>query len=705
MIGGVVVVAVMAVGLDLLVYFGLRSSAEDDLGRVLDRQVEVARASVGVGPEALAEQLGLLGVQATVEAPDGAVYRSAPLEPAAGSGLRVSRLVVVAPGERVLVTASSPDASRRLRRVLLLGATITLLVVALTGMLFRWVAEIALAPLDRIAAAARRTTSGRRGERLRPDLPDTRLGQMASAYDDMLDALEQAVAEARVAQARSDRLEKASREILETANDGFVAMDAAGAIIDWNAEAERVFGWARDDVMGRPVADTIIPPELRQEHRAGLERFALTGEGDYVGRTVEVPALRRSGERFPAELTVWATTYEGTHTFNAFLRDITDRKRAQEAMGRLAAIVETSDDAILSTSLDGLVLTWNQGAERMYGYPASETIGRDLVSLIVPPGADDQVDRSLEAVRLGQTVQRVEVVRRNRKGGLLDVGLTIFPVLDADGNVCGAASVGRDITEERWIAAKLDATLAALESALEDAKNRETGTRRFLDDAAHQLRAPITSILACAETLLRGTTEAERDRLLTAVVRQSFRVSRLMTGLLQMARLDQGQAITRKPCDLVVLCREEADRARRESPDIEISVTTRGERRVGQPDIDPHAVTDIVSNLLDNARRHASAAVSIVIERSEASVQVEVHDDGSGLPDGMRERAFERFVSLDDQGGSGLGLAIARDLARAHGGDLVYEAGAFILRLPVAATTGPAGTAVSDAPNLSEQLS
>jgi PAS domain S-box-containing protein len=527
---------------------------------------------------------------------------------------------------------------------------------------------------------------------------------MASAYDDMLDALEQAVADARAAQGRSDRMEKRSREILETAHDGFVAMDATGVIIDWNAEAERMFGWARDDVVGRSVADTIIPSDLRPAHRAGLERFTATGQGDYVGRTVEVTALRRSGERFPAELTVWATTNDGILTFNAFLRDITDRKSAQEAMGRLAAIVESSDDAILSTSLDGLVLTWNQGAERMYGYTASETIGHDLVALIVPPGANDQVDRSLEAVRLGQTVQRLEVVRRHSSGALLDVGLTISPVLDAAGNVCGASSVGRDITEERWIAAKLDATLAALESALEEAKGRETSTRRFLDDAAHQLRAPITSILASAETLLRGTTEAERDRLLSAVVRQSFRVSRLMAGLLQMARLDQGQAIAAKPCDLVALCQEEADRARRESPDIRISVTTRGDRLVGQPAVDPHAVTDIISNLLDNARRHASAAIEVVVERSDDHVQVEVHDDGPGLPAGMVERAFERFVSLDDKGGSGLGLAIARDLARVHGGDLSYEMGAIVLRLPLEPSVDPAG-GHSDEPDLSEQVS
>lgn|GEM_PF-5510466 len=683
---GVGTVVVLVLALDALVYFSLRSSLMGIVDRALDAQESMARAdNLSSGPAALADRLGQQGIRATVRAPDGSNYRShvqGPAVQAAGGQRLVSRRFDLAGGVDVTVFTPDEGMASKLRHVAVVELAGTPLLVLLALLLLRWVAEVALEPLDRIAAAARRTAAGRRGERLRPDHTDTRLGQLAVAYDGMLDALEAAVADAQAAQADSERLQAHTREIIETAREAFVAMGPSGEISDWNAEAERIFGWPRDEVIGHPLAQTIIPPEFREAHREGIERFRQTGGGPFLGGTVEVTAMRRGGGRFPAELTVWATGSGGDHSFNAFLRDVSGRIEAQRAMSQLAAIVESSDEAILSTDLEGIIITWNGGAERMYGYTAAEAVGKPLSDLTLPPGNEAQVQRALGAVRRGQAVQRLEVTRRHKSGALLDVGLTISPVLDASGHVYGASSVGRDITEERWIASKLDATLAALELALEEARESEAGTRRFLDDAAHQLRAPITSILACAETLLRGTTADERDRLLTAVVRQSFRASRLMAGLLRMARLNQGLPPEPRPTDLVTLCEQEAERARGESPDLELVVTT-GARPVGHPTVDPSAVAEIVSNLLDNARRHAWHLIRVVVVRTEDGVQIEVHDDGPGLPEGMEERAFERFVSFDAKGGSGLGLPIARELARASGGDLAYQGDAFVLWLPL----------------------
>jgi PAS domain S-box-containing protein len=357
-----------------------------------------------------------------------------------------------------------------------------------------------------------------------------------------------------------------------------------------------------------------------------------------------------------------------------------------QARAYLAAIVESSVDAIKAKTLDGTIVFWNAATERMYGYPAEEAVGRSL-SLIVPEGERAQVERSMARLRRGEPAERVVTVRRRKDGSLIDVAVTISPIRDASGSVRGVASIARDITEEKRVAAQLDRTLVDLERALEQARASEAATRRFLDDAAHQLRAPITNIRACAETLLRDVTPAERDRLLAAVVGETSRASRLMSGLLQMARLNQRPALHLEPCDLVALCQGEANRAQATAPGIEV-VLDRDGAVVGRPELDRHAVREALANLLDNARRHAASRIEVAVGRQDGWVWVRVGDDGPGVGPGQEEAIFERFVSLDHRGGSGLGLPIARELARAHGGELSYEAKAFVLRLPAGGRSG-----------------
>lgn len=679
-VAGVAVVAVLGLGLDALLYVSVRSSLMAGIDRDLDRDAALVRdETLRVDAAALPLRLSEVGVRATIRGADGTVATAQPM-PGPPDGPVAVRTVEL-PGDRTAVVAvSRAEVDRALRRLLLLELIATPLVVALAFLLLRLIAEIALRPLDRISAAARRTAAGHRGERLRPRPADTRLGQMASAYDEMLDALEAAVAGAQDAQAETELLLERNRRIIETAREAFVAVDENGVIVDWNTEAERTFGWPRAEALGRPVAGTVVPAEAPGTDD-GLERFRSGALGGSPDRVVDITAQHRDGHVFPARMSVWTTRHHGTSTVNAFVWDVTEQVAAEEAVARLAAIVESTDAAMLSTSLDGTILTWNGGAERMYGYRASEAVGRHI-GLIVPEDRHEQVERTLEAVRQGVVVQRVEALRRCKNGTLIEVALTISPVRDASGAVYAATSIARDITEERWIAAQLDSTLVALEAALGEARASETATRRFLDDAAHQLRAPITNIRACTEALFAAGPD-ERDELLGAVVRETSRAGRLMNGLLRMARLNQGQEIVPLPCELLALCRSEVDRFAALAPHLQLSVAAPAP--VGRPRLDAHVVAEIVSNLLDNARRHAASRIDLVVSREDGWVEVEVVDDGPGLPDALTEAAFERFVSLDAKGGSGLGLPIARELAQAHGGDLSYRAKAFVLRLPAPA--------------------
>lgn len=683
-VAGVAVVGVLALALDALLYLALRSNLYDALDDELaEVAADVERVSARFGDARLVARLEARGVRATVRDAHGDVVGVVgdPVAP----GEAVARRRADLPGGTVVELVSSREAAdRSLRRLLTLELVVTPLVVTLAFVLLRLISEYALQPLDRIAAAARRTAGGSRGERLRPDPPDTRLGQMASAYDAMLDALEKAVEDAEAAKAESDRLLDRNRRILATAREAFVAVDDDDRIVDWNDEAQRTFGWCRAEVLGRPFAGTVSPPGGAGEGPLPLRGFATSDEADPAGRVASLVAVDRSGRRFPVRMIAWTTSHRGTTTTSAFVWDVTHEAVAQEAMSRLAALVESADEAMLSTGLDGTILTWNRGAEAMYGYPAADAIGRH-VDLIVPADLRPELRDSLDAVGRGEPVRRAETVRRCRSGTLIEVAVTMSPVRGPDGAVTAVSSIDRDITEERWVARQLDRTLAALEAAATDARESEAATRRFLDDAAHQLRAPITNIQASAEVLVRSADQLspdDRDALFGAVVRETARAGRLVAGLLRIARLHHGSDLDRAPCDVVAMCEHLAAGVAARSPSLAVSVRAEGPAPGALPSLDGHAVEEILANLVDNARRHATTAVDVTVRHPDGWVEIEVADDGPGVAADLVGTVFERFASFDGKGGSGLGLSIARELARAHGGDLTYERPAFVVRIP-----------------------
>ena len=238
----------------------------------------------------------------------------------------------------------------------------------------------------------------------------------------------------------------------------------------------------------------------------------------------------------------------------------------------------------------------------------------------------------------------------------------------------------RTDTELGRMALAFDEMLDALEAALAEARASDEATKRFLSEAAHQLRTPITGIQASVEALPAAHDQAERDELLASVAREAARAGRRVAALLRMARLDQGGEPARQPCDMVALCQEEVERTAALAPGVQVIF------RSGQPslrvEVDPDGVREALANVLDNARRHATNRITVRLSTSGREVELRVEDDGPGLPRGDDERVFERFVSLDGRGGSGLGLAIARGIARGHGGDLRYGDGAFIIRIP-----------------------
>ena len=379
------------------------------------------------------------------------------------------------------------------------------------------------------------------------------------------------------------------------------------------------------------------------------------------------------------ELGRMATEYDAM--VDALETSLAEVQRAHAERSLLAAVVEGSTDAIWVQDLDGTMLTWNTAGERLLGWTADEVVGRD-VSLMVPEHELEQLSTLVAEVREAGEVRGYEGERIARNGQLLPVSVRLSPVRDDDGRIVGVAAGARDVTEQRWMAATLNSTLAALQDSVAEARASEDAARRFLADAAHQLRTPMAGIRACAEALLQGTSGEDADRLMATMVRETSRAARLIASLLRMARLDQGLALEAGPVDLRALCADEVERLGLLAPELDVRLDDPGAMTAPVVANGP-GCQEILSNLGDNARRHARTSVRLSLTQNGSHVEVRLADDGEGVPPEARERVFERFVSLDGGSGSGLGLPIARGIARAMGGDVRCDDDGFVLSLPV----------------------
>lgn len=235
-------------------------------------------------------------------------------------------------------------------------------------------------------------------------------------------------------------------------------------------------------------------------------------------------------------------------------------------------------------------------------------------------------------------------------------------------------------TELGRMAAAFDQMIEALDSAVVEARQAEARSRRFLADAAHQLRTPLAGLRASAETLLAHPDGPDRDRMAANLAREAARLSRLVASLLRVARLDRGEPPARHPTDIVTVVNDELDRQRALAPGLEFTV--HAPEQLARVSCDPDAMREALANLLDNARRFARHRVDVIVQPQLGAVDLQVRDDGPGVPDDLRDTLFDRFVSTD--GGSGLGLAIARGIVQSHGGDLELRDDAFQVTLPVA---------------------
>lgn len=462
--------------------------------------------------------------------------------------------------------------------------------------------------------------------------------------------------------ASGSEAEKAQRRlaaIIEYSEDAIASKDLNGIITSWNKSAERLFGYKAEEIIGKPVT-LIIPPELHDDEPRILEKIR-GGERIKHFQTVRV---HKNGQHIDVSLTVSPIRDEKGNIVGAakIVRDITRQKKLEEAALRLAAIVESSDDAIASKDLNGVVTSWNRSAEKLFGYKPEEIIGKHI-TMIIPPELHHDEDMILSKIRRGEKIDHFETIRLHKNGERIEVSLTISPVKDDDGNVIGAAKIVRNIMETNKIERALQTT------------EKLAAAGRMAATVAHEINNPleaVTNLVYLAKRDLSGN-----DRVagyLELASRELDRVAHITRQTLGFYRDTSSPVrfnVAETLEDLLLLYEKRFESRRIElvkQYDKALEITAlAGEIR--------QAFSNLITNAIDAMPDGGKLMLKISKAREWrgsglSGIRVTILDTGSGIEPKHRKNIFQPFFTTKTDVGTGLGLWITRGIIEKHRGTI-----------------------------------
>ncbi|HEX5082988.1 MAG TPA: PAS domain S-box protein, partial [Blastocatellia bacterium] len=401
------------------------------------------------------------------------------------------------------------------------------------------------------------------------------------------------------------------------------------------------------------------------------------------------------------------------------LIDVTERKQAEAAAAQMAAIVESSDDAIISKDLNGNIMSWNHGAEKLFGYTAAEAIGKS-VKILIPPDRSDEEPQILERIRRGEAVDHFETTRTRKDGHEIDVSLSISPIRDKTGKIIRVSKIARDISERKRIEAEREEMLLKESAARAEAEAANRSKDEFLAIVSHELRSPLNAILGYNRILREKLQDEEQLKQSCDIIERNARAQlQLIEDLLDTARIVSGKLkLDLRRLDIMPALADAADivRLAAEAKGVQLRIADCGLRIAGSQSPnnrmesprpfesgnqgqaagenqsaiihrqgpksaivmgDAARLQQIVWNLLSNAIKFTPAGGSVELraELTEENIRIIVSDTGQGIQPEFLPYIFDRFRQRDSSssqrcGGLGLGLSLAQHLAGLHGGKI-----------------------------------
>jgi PAS domain S-box-containing protein len=470
------------------------------------------------------------------------------------------------------------------------------------------------------------------------------------------------------------RRQRQLEALVDAMPDAVVVADSSGRILQSNAAIERILGWSPAELAGQTV-EVLIPEPLRSGHTRLRSRFAAQPQIRRMGM-YELVALHKDGRHVPVDIMLGPIPGDGEGRTLVLIRDMTEYREAQGGLAYLSSIVKSSDDSIVGTDPDGVIVSWNHGAERLFGYTEEEAIGRHII-FTFPEDLQNECFDDLSRVAKRQHPPRYESRRVRKDGSQFYASVIVSPIEDSQGRLLGMSSICRDITARK----QADAALEVAKRAAEVASQAKS---EFLANMSHELRTPLNGIIGLTEIVLDSELTEEQRGHLNVAKDSAYSLLTILSDIIDMARIQSGKYLLRERHfwlrDLVDgVIREFAAAA--QEKDLHLS----WDIQRGVPAVllgDANCLRQILSNLLGNAIKFTSSGeVSLSVDASpqdSGMLTFRVRDTGMGIPADQQSRIFEPFSQVDNSmrrkfGGTGLGLAICAQLAEMMGGRIRVE--------------------------------
>lgn len=456
------------------------------------------------------------------------------------------------------------------------------------------------------------------------------------------------------------------KAIMNSSDDGIISKTLEGIITSWNPAASRMFGYLENEVIGKHIS-IIIPPDRLNEEDFIINKIKAGQKIDHF----ETVRLAKDGTEKQIDLSISPIKIKNGQIIgiSKIARDITLKKEIAVKQGMLAAIVDSSDDAIISKTIDGVITSWNHSATNMFGFSEQEAIGKHI-SIIIPRERLEEETLIIENIRNGNKVDHFETERIAKDGTKKNISVTVSPIKNNKGIIIGASKTARDIT------AKIDAE-----------RQRELYTRglkelnqykdEFMVMASHELKTPVTVILANLQILKLLLEEDTHNAFVDKTLKQMLKLSNLIGNLFDVSKIQAGKLVLNMTTfDVDLLMKEVAANLQQTTLNHRILYT-------GHPGItvsaDNHKLEQVVVNLVSNAIKYMTEPGDIFLrmDMSEGNLLFQVSDKGIGIPKKDIENIFQRFYrvsgSASSFSGSGVGLYISSEIIKAHDGKIWVE--------------------------------